>query len=579
MTDLEPPPPPESRPRGGSGFPKFELSRVITIAIAIVLATMFLCLPLPRTPATRIHQLEDPVRVAVHTFERDIELDEAVSDVGPWLRRTLEIVMSWPDSPRIAASNAYAEVYAARAALLEPPANAQDSAGSEAIPGAAKDPDGEAAGAATDVLDRLAEPVQRASAQSAPSSDAASGSKPASGDDAPSGDRSDERTTDESNATKKQLAEKADLEQLQIRRAVLLAEADQWDEADQALQIVDDEQPVLADLVRRAYGDRERMHGPVADDRDAAKLRPGWVRDRLELRLAEKRGDVDLVERMRSSAAARGDVLRKRTTAMTLLFAVPCALGLLVLCAWLLLNRPEITTGSVAIPPPWSWERGFAILVRSAFAGLGISTLLYIASSSFDAELMTVWTTLIASIPMMWWILHYLVEPSRLTLVDVFGLGVGARQILGWTGVILSVIAIDQLGTAVITVALRAAGIEPHWSEFVQESFIFGSTPFAALSFIDGAVWAPLFEEIGCRGLLYLTIRRRLGPTGAALLSAMLFGAVHLYSLPGLLSVCWSGVVYALAVERCRSLLPAISAHAFNNAFALGGSWLFYRVV
>jgi membrane protease YdiL (CAAX protease family) len=364
---------------------------------------------------------------------------------------------------------------------------------------------------------------------------------------------------------------------LQIRRAILLAEADQWDEADQALQIVDDAQPQLADLVRRAYGDREHHNGSVADDRDTARLRPGWARERLELRLAEKRGDFELAGRVRESSGARDSELVKRTTTMTLCFVVPCALGLLVLCVWLLRNRPEIVPGSVAIPPPWSWERGFAILARSAFAGLAISTLLYVASTSFDLELLTVWTTFFASIPMMWWILHYLVEPSRLGLIEVFGFAVSARGIAGWIGLVLAVIAIDQLGTAVITVALRAAGVEPHWSEFVQESFVFGSTPFATLSFIDGAVWAPLFEEVGCRGLLYLTIRRRLGSKGAALFSAMLFGAVHLYSLPGFLSVCWSGVVYALAVEKCRSLLPAMSAHAFNNAFALGAAWLFYR--
>ena len=41
---------------------------------------------------------------------------------------------------------------------------------------------------------------------------------------------------------------------------------------------------------------------------------------------------------------------------------------------------------------------------------------------------------------------------------------------------------------------------------------------------IDGVVWAPIFEELAFRGLLYPTLRLRLPPWLAALLSAALFG-------------------------------------------------------
>jgi hypothetical protein len=60
-------------------------------------------------------------------------------------------------------------------------------------------------------------------------------------------------------------------------------------------------------------------------------------------------------------------------------------------------------------------------------------------------------------------------------------------------------------------------------------------------------------EELMWRGLLYLTLRRHYSPWRAALLSGAIFGALHLYSLPGLLSVTWSGLVWAFAFRAARA--------------------------
>jgi membrane protease YdiL (CAAX protease family) len=63
----------------------------------------------------------------------------------------------------------------------------------------------------------------------------------------------------------------------------------------------------------------------------------------------------------------------------------------------------------------------------------------------------------------------------------------------------------------------------------------------------------------------------------AACISAALFGAVHVYSLAGLLEVAWTGFILAVAYERCRSLWPCILAHAFNNLFYFAGMLLLFR--
>jgi membrane protease YdiL (CAAX protease family) len=78
-------------------------------------------------------------------------------------------------------------------------------------------------------------------------------------------------------------------------------------------------------------------------------------------------------------------------------------------------------------------------------------------------------------------------------------------------------------------------------------------------------IFAPLFEELAFRGLLFAILRRKFRFMPAALISAVIFGVAHGYGLVGLLSVCWSGVLWAWTYEKTGSLLPGILAHAINN--------------
>ena len=78
-------------------------------------------------------------------------------------------------------------------------------------------------------------------------------------------------------------------------------------------------------------------------------------------------------------------------------------------------------------------------------------------------------------------------------------------------------------------------------------------------------VVAPLGEEIFFRGFVYRGLRRRFPVWPAALISAVVFGAVHVYPLliPALFVV---GLGLALLYERRRSLLAPVIAHATFNA-------------
>ena len=141
----------------------------------------------------------------------------------------------------------------------------------------------------------------------------------------------------------------------------------------------------------------------------------------------------------------------------------------------------------------------------------------------------------------------------------------------------VALIAIDQLGCLLIKNGTIWIGLPQFWEEGIEETLMFGSLlPTLVLS-MDGIIWAPLFEELFFRGLLYVTLRTRLNPVPAALISGAFFGMAHLYSLAGFLQVFWTGIVLALAYERARSLWPCILAHSFNNLLAFGSTILLYR--
>lgn len=85
-------------------------------------------------------------------------------------------------------------------------------------------------------------------------------------------------------------------------------------------------------------------------------------------------------------------------------------------------------------------------------------------------------------------------------------------------------------------------------------------------------VLAPIAEELLFRGFLFTTLRNRMGIIAGGVVTGVLFGAIHLGSAPdaalpilmllGAL-LCWLYVVTG-------SLVPAIIAHALNNAVAYG---------
>ncbi len=85
-------------------------------------------------------------------------------------------------------------------------------------------------------------------------------------------------------------------------------------------------------------------------------------------------------------------------------------------------------------------------------------------------------------------------------------------------------------------------------------------------------VIAPLAEEVFFRGYFYGALRNWRGPWLAALLTGLVFGAIHAGGTDAvfLVPLAILGMALCFVRERTGSLLPCIALHALNNALAFG---------
>ncbi len=93
------------------------------------------------------------------------------------------------------------------------------------------------------------------------------------------------------------------------------------------------------------------------------------------------------------------------------------------------------------------------------------------------------------------------------------------------------------------------------------------STIAIVMAGVTACVGAPVVEEIFFRGLLYRSLRNRLGVAPACLIASAIFGLLHWqYPLVIRPELVFFGVIACLLYERTGSLFPGIAMHAFVDA-------------
>jgi CAAX protease family protein len=336
-----------------------------------------------------------------------------------------------------------------------------------------------------------------------------------------------------------------------------------------------DPMPALGRLVAGAYLDESPNTGTAAtlDDETLAEvLEPGWFRDRIATRLAARTGDAELLARATAEQASRSRPLLIRSHAMIVLELVLLMAGILVVIRLVRRGDTLAQIGAVVLPPPWRGRVGAVVLIRGgALGAITIVAIYFFTFSGPDRPFTRVAlgvATNAAFLPVLLLARRRLLEPSGLPLAEGLGLVPapgGMRRLLF---VFLAVLSLGQLGGVVIDLAGRRLGLTAHWTEWFDRDLAWGPPLVVGLTILDTVVLTPIFEEIVFRGLVFATLRRRFGVPGAAVLSAGIFAIAHGYGVLGFAAVFWSGLLWAWAYERTRSLLPSIASHAADNLMA-----------
>ncbi|MBX9657589.1 MAG: CPBP family intramembrane metalloprotease [Nitrospiraceae bacterium] len=357
-----------------------------------------------------------------------------------------------------------------------------------------------------------------------------------------------------------------------LRLAILQAESGHPSEAlAAATNWADEDAPLslYAAFIDAAYG-----NGSLTSEREvelqsalAEVLPAGWFYNHLAAALAERAGDVALGATVREQMHARGARIQGFSQLLTGLELLGLIGGSLMVLrfAWLGVRRVDgLRLHQPGVPPPWPGGIGTAVLLRGGALGAVLS-LAFISMAPAENVSLRAVAIPMANLPLLGMAYYYLLRPSGLNFLTGFGLQIQWRQVGRLAGVVLAVVAAGLWGEWVMGRVAESLHLANHWTEWFDPDLVWASGSVLTISLLEYVVFAPIFEELAFRGILYAILRRRLNPLPAALISAGIFALAHGYGLIGFISVLWSGVLWAWLYERTGSLIPGMIAHATNN--------------
>lgn len=328
--------------------------------------------------------------------------------------------------------------------------------------------------------------------------------------------------------------------------------------------------PAFAVLVAAAYLDEQLEEDAVPDLSGALAeaLEPGWFRDRLATRLATRVGDKELLTAATESQETRSAHLLTRTRATLAVEAVLIVVALLLLVRVVVRRRVFDRISVAVLPPAWRGRDGIRVIIwGGALGAILLFGTTFVPERPYFRLLIGAATNL-SFVPLIFLAWRFLARPSGQKLRESFGLVPIPRGTGRLVLVVLTLLALGQLGEGLIDLAGRWVGLSAHWTEWFDRDLVWGSRGVVGMTIFDTVVLTPICEEMVFRGLLFGTLRRRLPLAPAAVLSAAIFAIAHGYGILGFAAVFWSGLLWAWAYERTGSLLPSMAAHAADNLMA-----------
>lgn len=142
-------------------------------------------------------------------------------------------------------------------------------------------------------------------------------------------------------------------------------------------------------------------------------------------------------------------------------------------------------------------------------------------------------------------------------------------DLLLFVAALIVLLVVDHISDAVLSALGHGDHVQAGFEGFSVKMNTAAGTAFAiALTMLGGIVFAPVAEELATRGLLFGGLASRFGVLPAAMLSGIVFGAVHgdpIYFT--VLAV--EGCILALAYAATGNLAIPIALHATLNLINL----------
>jgi len=299
----------------------------------------------------------------------------------------------------------------------------------------------------------------------------------------------------------------------------------------------------------------------------AETLPTGWFYDHLAARLAQRADNQGLLVTVKNQSVIKEDQVQQRIRPLLLFELICLVIGSVMLLGIVRLKGQRVDIlrlHSPGVPPPWSGGNAAAVILRGGALGVIATSVLLFAPSIEHASVSALAIPL-ANLPLLAIAYVQLLKPSGLTFLNGFGLHIKRADFGRLVWIIFAVVAAGIWGEWMMGRTAEFLNLNNHWTEWFDEDLVWASPPVLVSSLLQYVIFAPIFEELAFRGLLYAMLRRRFSFFPAALISAGIFALAHGYSLIGFISVLWSGFLWAWIYERTGSLVPSMAAHAMNN--------------